>query len=119
MKRINYGEVSYLVGDDVANLIVQYTARLSTGRQADAIEINVLGPDGNLETSTFALGPGITMAAETTRSELEEPDNSAAIEHMTKAISQMGPGVAAPMTADDASSIAHAFSPDEDYGPDQ
>ena len=119
MKRINYGEVSYLVGDEVADLIVQYTARLSTGRQADAIDVNVLGPDGNLETSTFALGPGITMAAETTRSELKEPDNSAAIEHMEQAIQRMGPGVVAPMTADDMSSIAEATSLSEDYGPDR
>lgn len=92
MKRINYGEVSYLVGDAVADLLVRYTAVLSTKSDADAIEINVLGPDGNPEVATFALGPGILMAAETTRSELDEPDNAEIVGYMEERLRRFAAG---------------------------
>jgi hypothetical protein len=109
MKRINYGEVAYLVGDHVADLMVIYTARLSSVGQADAVELDVLGPDGNRETASFALGPGITMTAETTRSELNEPDNSAAVAYIEAAIERLVPRTVGPMTPDDLDAMAEAF----------
>jgi hypothetical protein len=119
MKRINYGEISYLVGDDVADLLVRYTARLSSTGGADAVEINVLGPDGNPEVATFALGPGIIMAAETTRSELEEPDNSAAVTHMQGEIERIARALVAPMTPDDLRAMSEALdAKDERAGAD-
>ena len=82
MKRINYGDVNYLVGDTVADTLVRYTVLLAATGDADVVEVNVLGPDGNPETATFALGPGILITAETTRSELGEPDNEAVVTYM-------------------------------------
>ena len=92
MRRINYGAVAYLVGDNVADLLVRYTAVLSSKGDADAVDIEVLGPDGNPETATFALGPGILMTAETTRSELIEPDNSNIVAYMEQRLSRFSAG---------------------------
>ena len=109
MKRINYDAVSYLVGDDVADILVRYTARLATSQLADAVEINVLGPDGNAETASFALGPGVAMTAETTRSELKEPDNRAALAYIEGRLRGLRSTPIAPMTEEDLRLMADAF----------
>jgi hypothetical protein len=101
MKRINYGAVSYLVGDEVADTIVRYTAMLAAEGDADAVEVNVLGPDGNPEMATFALGPGILMTAETTRSELEPPGNEDATAYMQERLQRHAKGAQPRQPIDD------------------
>jgi hypothetical protein len=113
MKRINYAEVSYLVGDDVADLLVRYTARLASSQQGDAVEVHVLGPDGNAETASFALGPGITMTAETTRSELDEPDNTATVAYLDEAMRRLTPTPVVAMTPEDLRAMADVFDGSE------
>src|SRR3954471_17784850 len=109
MKRINYGEVSYLVGDEVADHLVRYTAQLSASQTADVVDVNVLGPDGNPEVASFALGPGVPMTAETTRSELDEPDNTLALAHIISAIQRLTPSTIVPMSDEDLAGMAEAL----------
>lgn len=109
MKRINYGDVSYLVGGEVADAMVEYTARLMSNQRGDAVEVNVLGPDGNPEVASFALGPGVPMTAETTRSELDEPENGDAVAYMRAAMSRLTSSTPAPMTAEDLLAVAQTL----------
>ena len=109
MKRINYGPVSYLVGDDIADLLVLYTARLAASQLAEAVEVTVLGPAGNTEVASFALGPGITMTAESTRSDLDEPDNAEVAARIREAIGQLTPTQVLPMSVEDVLSMDNAF----------
>ena len=108
MKRINYGDVNYLVGDEVADTMVRFTARLTTAQQGDAVEVNVLGPDGNAEVATFALGPGVAVTAESTRSVLAEPDNAAAVAFMKDAVARLD-AAPEPITPEDFRSTAEAL----------
>jgi hypothetical protein len=82
MKHLYYGESGFLVGDEVADVLVDYTVMMAKKDTADSVTVVVLGPDGNTEESRFVIGPATMLTAETTRSELEEPDNSKVIEYM-------------------------------------
>ena len=84
MKNLVYGEVQFLVDDESADAIVDYAVLMAKTGSADSVTLYVIGPDGNREQTKFAIGPASMVSAETTRSELEQPDNSAAIEYMRK-----------------------------------
>ena len=75
MKNLVYGESSWLVGDDAANAILEYTVLMAKDGAADTVDVNVLGPDGNSEMTTLVLGPATMIQAQTTRSQLQEPEN--------------------------------------------
>jgi hypothetical protein len=85
MKHITFGDKSLLVGDAVADALLQYAAFLAGGAKGDTVEIHAISSDGDEVVATFLLGPGVTMMAETANTKLPEPDNTAALEYMEKA----------------------------------
>jgi hypothetical protein len=85
MKHITFGDKSLLVGDAVADALLEYAAALTNESHGDTVEVAAIGSDGDEVTATFLLGPGVTMMAETAHSNLPEPDNTAAIEYMERA----------------------------------
>ena len=82
MKNLVYGESSWLVGDEAADAVLEYAVLMAKHGTADTLDVAVLGPDGNAETTTLVLGPSTMIQAQTTRSELVEPDNSALLAHV-------------------------------------
>ncbi|POH67802.1 MULTISPECIES: hypothetical protein [Cryobacterium] len=85
MQEITFGGKSLLVGDAIAEALLEYAAFLASESRADTVQITAIDADGDEVTATFVLGPGTTMMAETTRTELPEPDNLAALEYITLA----------------------------------
>jgi hypothetical protein len=86
MKHITFGDKSLLIGDDAADAVLSYAARLATENKGDTVDIHAISSDGDEVTATFLLGPGVTMMAETTNTTLPEPDNTTAIEYMREAL---------------------------------
>jgi hypothetical protein len=84
MKRIYYGEADFLVGDEAADALVDYAVLMAKLGTADSVQVEVIGPDGNAEMASFVIGPATILMVETTRSELSEPDNAAAIRYMAE-----------------------------------
>jgi hypothetical protein len=82
VKNLVYGESSWLVGDAAADAILDYAVWMAKTNSADTVDVVVLGPDGNEETTTLVLGPATMVQAQTTRSQLEEPENGALIEYV-------------------------------------
>ena len=91
MKHLTYADKSLLVGDDVADMMLTYSARLASADVADTLEVHAISSDGDEVTATFLLGEGAPLMAETTTSTLPEPDNSAALEHMTDRMARLTP----------------------------
>lgn len=89
MKHLYYGEAAFLIGDEVADVVVEYTVMMAQKDMADSVTLRVLDSDGNEESSTFVLGPATMLTVETTRSSLQEPDNSDAIRYMTERIAAL------------------------------
>lgn len=82
MKHVTYAQKSLLMGDDVADELLAYAAQLADAGSADNVEVNAVGIDGEEVTATFVLGNGIDLMAETTTSQLPEPDNSAVLAYI-------------------------------------
>src|ERR1700712_4210183 len=76
MKHVTYSEKSMLVGNEAADLLLEYAAAVSKIHTADTVNINALGSDGNNVEATFLLGEGAPLMAETATTDVEEPDNS-------------------------------------------
>lgn len=75
-------EKSFLVGDDVADLLIRYAALLGKVGSADSVSIRSLGVDGEVVDAHFLLNSGTVMMAESTHSSLPAPDNSDAMQYM-------------------------------------
>jgi hypothetical protein len=76
MMHITYAEKNLLVGDTVADLTLEYGAALASRGKADTITLRAIGADGDEVVAKLLLDAGSNMIAETTRSSLDEPDNS-------------------------------------------
>jgi hypothetical protein len=82
MKHITYADKSLLVGDEAADIVLEYAAALTRASSGDQVELNAIGADGDEVVATLLLDPGISIMAETTTATFEEPDNADAIADM-------------------------------------
>lgn len=71
-----------LVGDEAADLLIQYAAAIIRVHTADTVDLKAIGSDGNAVEATFLLGEGAPLMAETASADIEEPDNSGPVEYM-------------------------------------
>ena len=76
MKHLTYAEKSLLVGDDTADLLLEYAAALGTAGQADTVKVQAMSSDGDDVEATFLLGEGAPLMAETSTTKVPEPDNT-------------------------------------------
>jgi hypothetical protein len=82
MKHITYAEKSILVGDEAADVLLEYAAALTTAGQGDKIDLAAHSGDGDEIIASFVLGEGVSIMAETTTSTAPEPQNAEAIAYM-------------------------------------
>lgn len=82
MKHITFSDKSLLVGDEAADLLLEYGAVLAQRGSGDTVKLAALGIDGGEVEATFLLDSGSNLMAESTPSTLPEPDNSASIMYM-------------------------------------
>jgi hypothetical protein len=75
MKQLRYGERSWLVGDTIADALLDHAAALARVEQAEHVVLNVLDINGTPERIEFLLGPATMMTAEPVPEEFEDPDN--------------------------------------------
>ena len=97
MKRIIYGETSWLLGDAAADTVLEYAVELARRDSASSVDLVVLDPAGAEQTVRFLIGPATMMMAETTGSAFPEPDNTAAVAAMRERVEALvhPPNVAA------------------------
>jgi hypothetical protein len=75
MKHVTYAEKSLLVGDEMADALLQYAAQLACDGHADAVDVRAISGDGDEVMATFLVGGGAPLMAETSTTSLPEPDN--------------------------------------------
>jgi hypothetical protein len=89
MKHLTVADKSLLLGDEVADLIIEYAKLLGQVSSADSVELNAISGDGDQVLATFLLNGGLTVMTETTTSSLPEPDNAKAEEYLHTQIVQL------------------------------
>ena len=96
MKHVTYAQKSLLVGDDVADLLLEYAALLANEGSADTVQVQAFGTDGGEVTATFMLSDGIDIMAETTTSPLPEPDNSEVLAYLRERVGHVADSANSP-----------------------
>lgn len=76
MKRIRYGDQSWMVGDSIATTMLQFTAVLAKIGSAENIEFVGIDNQGHPVEVELVLGPATMMTAERVDVEMTEPDNA-------------------------------------------
>ncbi len=82
MKHVTFAEKSLLVGDEVADLLMEYAALVAASGQADTVDVRAFGSDGQEVVATLLLDQGVPIMAETSHTSMVEPDNAEALEYM-------------------------------------
>jgi hypothetical protein len=97
MKNVTYAAKSLLMGDEAADLLVEYSALLADQRRADAVDALAYSGEGDAVTVKLLLGEGTPLMTESMSSSLPEPDNGAAVEYMREQMRLRAPVVALPL----------------------
>jgi hypothetical protein len=89
MKHIMFAEKSLLMGDDVADLLLEYAQLLAENSTADTVSVRAISPDGNTVDATFLLNAASVMMAESTNTTVEAPGNEEAVGYMRDRIDRL------------------------------
>jgi hypothetical protein len=79
-------EKSLLLGDEAADLLVEYAALVARIGSGDHVRLNALSTQGEAVVVDVLLNSGTVLLVETTRSEFPEPENVEGITTMRKRI---------------------------------
>ncbi|NLP85243.1 hypothetical protein HF576_15450 [Microbacterium sp. CFH 90308] len=89
MKHVMYAEKSLLMGDDVADALLEYARLLAETSHADTVTVRAIGMDGNTVDAAFLLNSTSTMMVESTNSTVVPPDNEEAVRYLQGRIERM------------------------------
>jgi hypothetical protein len=89
MKFLTYADRSVLIGDEAADILIEYSAVLAENGHADSVALNAIGGDGDDIVASFVLGSGTNLMAESTSSKLPEPNNTDGISYMKERLVDM------------------------------
>lgn len=85
---LTVAEKSLLVGDEAAAALMHYAAHVGQLKTADTVHVRAIGIDGERVVATLLLNSGTVLAAETSRSDLPEPDNAELIAYVHTQMAQ-------------------------------
>ncbi|WP_102194672.1 hypothetical protein [Microbacterium aurantiacum] len=89
MKHVTYGEKAHFLGNDAAGTLLEYATALSNATHSDTVTLMAVDDHGNTVEASFLLTPSTVMLVESSSSDMTEPDNTTAIEHMRERIDQL------------------------------
>jgi hypothetical protein len=88
MKHVTMADKSLLVGDDAADTLVEYAALIARLNSGDSVTLRAVGTDGEEVMATFLINSGTVLVAQSTFSNLPEPDNAEHVAYMRSRIAQ-------------------------------
>lgn len=86
MKHVKYADKALLVGDDVADTLLEYARMVADNDRAETVTLSVISPDGNIVEAAFLLTSSTEIMIESTSTRLEAPDNEGAVRKMRERI---------------------------------
>ena len=90
MKHIHYDATTILVGDDVADAVIEYAAALSGGDRADTVEVPAVAPDGTMTTTKILIGPASELVVEDAEDDVLEVDDTQFVARLRSAAKTFG-----------------------------
>ena len=106
MKHLTYADKSLLMGDEAADILIEYAAALARRGDADSVYVNAVGEDGDEVVATLLLDAGAPIMAETSHTSLPEPDNSQIIGYIRERLGRFrSPPAALPADEPDSADV--------------
>jgi hypothetical protein len=106
MKHIMYAEKTLMIGDDAADLAIEYAAVLANHSRADTVTLHAFDADGDTVEAKLLLNSGTNIVAATSHNSLEEPDNSEAVAYMREKMAALdSPRFAMPQAGADEDAV--------------
>ena len=79
MKHVTFADKSLLMGDDAADTLLEYARLIADTHHADSVTLSSISTDGNTVDASFLLNSNTVLVTESTNSDVEPPDNRAAV----------------------------------------
>lgn len=79
MKHVTFADKSLLMGDDAADTLLEYARLIADTQHADSVTLRSISTDGNTVDASFLLNSNTVLVTESTNSDVEPPDNEAAV----------------------------------------
>lgn len=79
---------SLLVGDEVAELVLEYAAALIRSGGADTVRLTAYGAGGDEVQAVLLLSQGVSVMAETSKTDKPEPDNRDIVSYMRERLAR-------------------------------
>ncbi|OUE23123.1 hypothetical protein BFL37_14280 [Clavibacter michiganensis] len=76
---MTYAARTLLVGDEMADVMMEWSAALAADGAAEALTVVAIGRDGDDVVATFQLGAGSPVMVGTSATTLPEPDNAGVV----------------------------------------
>jgi hypothetical protein len=89
MKHVTFGDKSLLMDDDAADTLLEYARLIGDASAADSVTLKAIGPDGNTIDAGILLNTSTNLIVESTNSEVDPPDNTAAVREMRERIDSL------------------------------
>ncbi|WP_309102783.1 hypothetical protein [Microbacterium sp.] len=86
MKHVTFGEKSLFMGDDAADVLLEYARLLADNGSADTVTLHAIGPDGSTVEASFLLNVSTVLMIESTHSDVQPPDNAEAVDEIRSRI---------------------------------
>lgn len=82
MQEVTYVDESIRVGDEVADVLLDYAAALADEGRSDHVTLQVILRDGSLRHAKILLNAGSNLLSKDADDQREEPDNTSAMQYM-------------------------------------
>ncbi|MFF9565222.1 hypothetical protein ACF1AJ_17885 [Leifsonia sp. NPDC014704] len=82
MKHVTFAEKSLLIGNEAADLLMQYARLISERGGSDVVTVRAIGVDGNAVDASFLLNSATVLMVESASTDATEPDNHEAVEYL-------------------------------------
>ena len=86
---MTFADKSLLMGDDAADTLLEYARVIADSEGADTVTLRSMSQDGNTVDASFLLNVNTVLMIETTNSEVQPPDNTAAVIEMRERITAL------------------------------
>lgn len=90
MHHLTLAQKSLLIGDELADLLVAYSAVIAGAGQGAHVTVRAIGLDGEEVAAQLLLNSGTVLVAESSTSQLPEPDNTELVLHLRDRLQYFG-----------------------------
>ena len=74
MREIAYAGGTFLTGDEVARVLMEYAAQLANANRAATVHVPAIGPSGDFVDVAVVIGPSSQLMSEAVASAHDDPD---------------------------------------------